>query len=167
MIRALLLAALAAGPAAAQDVIFAPAATEACLAATAPRDRADCIGLSAGACVADTPGGETTVGMGACLYSELQYWDDRLNAAYGTLRAAHAATDAEMRSAGGNPPSMADALRDMQRAWIPYRDAACAYARSQWGGGTGGGPASADCLMRLTGEQALRLERELEEISRR
>jgi uncharacterized protein YecT (DUF1311 family) len=46
----------------------------------------------------------------------------------------------------------------MQRAWIGYRDAACDYERAQWGGGSGGGPATAGCLMRLTGEQALALE---------
>lgn len=167
MIRVAFIAILAASPAAAQEVVFSTAATEACLATTAPGDRADCIGLSAGVCVSDTPGGDTTVGMGACLYEEAAWWDGRLNAAYGALRDAHRATDAEMRAYGANPPSMADALRDMQRAWIPYRDAACAYARSQWGGGTGGGPASADCLMRLTGEQALRLERALQEVTSR
>ena len=46
----------------------------------------------------------------------------------------------------------------MQRAWIAWRDAACLYEVSQWGGGTGGGPAGADCMMRLAGEQALALE---------
>jgi uncharacterized protein YecT (DUF1311 family) len=49
----------------------------------------------------------------------------------------------------------------MQRAWIGYRDAACAYEESQWGGGTGGGPASVDCAMRLTARQALALEARL------
>ena len=46
----------------------------------------------------------------------------------------------------------------MQRAWIGWRDATCDYERAQWGGGTGGGPATVACLMRLTGEQALYLE---------
>ena len=54
-------------------------------------------------------------------------------------------------------PKQAEALRDMQRAWITFRDAACDYERSQWGGGTGGGPATLACLMRMTGEQALLL----------
>ena len=48
----------------------------------------------------------------------------------------------------------------MQRAWIEYRDATCAYEAAQWGGGTGAGPAFAGCLMRLTAEQALYLEYE-------
>ena len=51
------------------------------------------------------------------------------------------------------------ALRAMQRAWIGFRDATCDYERSLWGGGTGGGPATAACLMRMTGEQTLYLER--------
>ena len=44
------------------------------------------------------------------------------------------------------------------KRWIGYRDATCDYERSQWGGGTGGGPATLGCLMRLTGEQTLYLE---------
>ena len=46
----------------------------------------------------------------------------------------------------------------MQRAWTAYRDAACAYEVSTWGGATGGGPAGEDCMMRLTARQALVLE---------
>ena len=49
----------------------------------------------------------------------------------------------------------------MQRAWIGYRDAACAYEASQWGGGTGAGPAAVGCMMTLTGRQALALEEKL------
>ena len=49
----------------------------------------------------------------------------------------------------------------MQRAWIAYRDAACAYEASQWGGGTGAGPAATGCMMTLTGRQALALEERL------
>jgi uncharacterized protein YecT (DUF1311 family) len=71
------------------------------------------------------------------------------------------ATDAELKELGLAEPSTSAALRDMQRTWIAYRDAACAYERSQWGGGTGGGPATADCLMRMTAAQALALEQRL------
>jgi uncharacterized protein YecT (DUF1311 family) len=55
------------------------------------------------------------------------------------------------------PPSE-PALREMQRAWIPFRDARCGFEMSLWGGGTGGGPAYAECLMIVTAEQALYLE---------
>lgn len=137
------------------DPLFSPAGTEVCLAGS--EDRSPCIGRSAEACIA-TPDGFTTVGMGFCLGRELEYWDGRLNAAYGALREIEAAADAGMRELGATVPSMADALRDAQRAWIAFRDADCAYELSQWGGGSGGGPATGRCLMQMTGERALALE---------
>jgi uncharacterized protein YecT (DUF1311 family) len=72
--------------------------------------------------------------------------------------ARHEAGDAEVKAEGIEAPSVAEALRGMQRAWIVYRDEACDYERAQWAGGTGGGPATAACLMQQTGEQALALE---------
>ncbi len=149
-------------PATAQDLTFSPAATESCLAA-APEllQQEVCVGRSATACMEDTVGGETTVGMGGCLDRELAYWDARLNAAYQALMAANKADDAEMKELGATVPSLSKTLREMQRSWIPYKDATCDYERAQWGGGTGGGPATLHCLMTLTGAQALRLEARL------
>ncbi|MFN3970458.1 MAG: lysozyme inhibitor LprI family protein [Gemmobacter sp.] len=154
---------LAAQPAAAQDPRFSPRAALECLGANAgsPEARA-CIGLSASDCMETTPMGGTTIGMGFCLDAELSLWDGRLNAAYRDLMAQNRARDAETRTYGGNAPPMADALRGMQRAWIAFRDARCDYERSQWGGGTGGGPATYACLMQMTGEQALYLEATLQ-----
>jgi len=57
-------------------------------------------------------------------------------------------------------PAQAEALRDMQRAWIAFRDATCTYEASQWSGGTGQGPAYEGCVMRMTAEQTLYLERQ-------
>ncbi|WP_299848608.1 lysozyme inhibitor LprI family protein [uncultured Roseovarius sp.] len=108
--------------------------------------------------MADSPGGDTTVGMGGCLDREWQYWDGRLNTAYKRQMGRAKAIDAEMADLGANVPSQSDALRDMQRAWIPFRDGKCGYEYSQWGGGTGGGPAITACMMVETGEQALYLE---------
>jgi uncharacterized protein YecT (DUF1311 family) len=99
--------------------------------------------------------------MSFCYDKELAFWDARLNAAYGALMEIEKAGDAELKELGSAAPSTSAALREMQRAWIGYRDAACAYELSQWGGGTGGGPATADCLMRLTAAQALTLEERL------
>ena len=45
----------------------------------------------------------------------------------------------------------------MQRSWIAFRDAACSYEASRWGGGSGAGPAATGCVMQLTARQALRL----------
>ena len=64
----------------------------------------------------------------------------------------------EVKAEGLEVASVAEALRAMQRAWIVYRDAACDYERAQWAGGTGGGPATAACLMQQTGVRTLELE---------
>jgi uncharacterized protein YecT (DUF1311 family) len=147
-----------AGPAAAQDLVFDMGATLSCLDRTsAGRDGRECIGRSADACMVATPGGSSTIGMGGCLDRELSYWDERLNASYSDLRASERSDDASYGGSAGYV-SKADALRDMQRAWIAFRDATCDYERAQWGGGTGGGPATVACLMYMTGEQTLYLE---------
>lgn len=151
-----------AGAAGAQELSFDPGPTVACLAQADlyTTGALDCIGKAADACMA-TPDGQTTVGMGYCLGAEWEWWDARLNVAYGELMRQHKATDAEMAGLGASVPSLADALRAMQRAWLPFRDAACDYERANWGGGTGGGPATAGCLMVQTGRQALALEARL------
>ena len=90
--RILALIALMASPVAAQDLIFTPAHTEACLASTQSYDgRHACVGVSAQRCMEDTAGGQTTYGMGGCLSAEFEYWDQQLNALYG------AAIDADAR----------------------------------------------------------------------
>ncbi|MDA7428708.1 DUF1311 domain-containing protein [Primorskyibacter aestuariivivens] len=144
----------------AQELVFSPAETEACLIAGGG---AECIGQSADACVNATPGGYSTVGMGACLDQEWQYWDARLNAAFQSVLNDAKAMDAEMDELGSAAPKQAPALRDMQRAWIGFRDLKCAYEASTWGGGTGAGPAAIQCMMETTGRQALYLEAPLPE----
>lgn len=146
-------------PALAQQMIYSDEHSESCLqAGQSQQEREACIGVSANACMEDTEGGFSTAGMVSCLSLELDYWDRRLNAAYRDLMRREKADDAEFGAGQNGVPSKAKALRAMQRAWIPYRDASCAYARAQWGGGTGGGPAELSCLLQMTGEQALRLE---------
>lgn len=149
----------AAHPAQAQDLVYSNDATWNCLATTSGRlARMGCIGLSANACMQATPGGETTVGMGGCLDRKLGFWDQVLNTTYGRYQERAKALDAENARISDNLPKLSDPLRDMQRVWIPFRDATCDYERAQWGGGTGGGPATYRCLMRMTGEQALALD---------
>jgi uncharacterized protein YecT (DUF1311 family) len=146
--------AVLATPLAAQDLSFTPQATEACLLKSGHgHDRSACIGLSAGQCMA-TPDGQTTIGMGFCLDAELGYWDEMLNSGYQQLRAALQVSDTDL------PPHLAiqaDGLRDMQRAWIAFRDARCSFEASQWQGGTGASPAFLGCMMTMTAEQALYL----------
>lgn len=152
----ILLTALAvpANPAMAQGLNYSDEATEACLAQVDEGgDPRSCIGRSADLCMETSEGGYSTVGMGGCLDRERAYWDGVLNARYGDMRARAADFDA-----AGGPGGTETALRDMQRAWIDFRDATCAFEASQWGGGTGAGPAALSCLMRMTGEQALYLD---------
>lgn len=153
---ALLICGLGAVPAGAGELVFRPDATEACLRSG---QGAECIGASANMCMEATPGGSSTAGMGGCLDRELQYWDARLNAAYTVAMRRTRAVDAEMKDIGSSAPQQAPAMRAMQRAWIGFRDAKCDFVRSEWGGGTGGGPATIACLMDETGRQALFLER--------
>ncbi len=157
---AVLAAFSASGPGWAQDDLrFDPLPTLSCLAGaeTLP-SMMTCVGIAAEACMESQASGYTTVGMGYCLDQELSFWDGRLNTAYGQLMAQEKATDTEMKEIGATVPSLAETLRAMQRAWIPFRDASCDYARAQWGGGTGGGPATLSCLMTQTARQALELE---------
>ncbi|UWR24136.1 lysozyme inhibitor LprI family protein [Sulfitobacter sp. S190] len=141
----------------AQDLEYSDTATRVCLNdAEGFTGRLACAGLSAGLCM-ETPQGGSTVGMGGCLDRELKFWDDMLNRNYQAVLSQAVAADAELEELGSAAPRQAVALRAMQRSWIDFRDKACAYAASQWGGGTGAGPAALDCLMRQTARQALSL----------
>lgn len=118
-----------------------------------------CIGAAATACMEATPGGYSTFGMVGCTDAELSWWDADLNAAYQALRAQERRADAAWRPIPGMMPrpSTTDALRDMQRAWIGWRDATCLYEELQWWGGTGASLAGLSCRLRLTAERALDL----------
>lgn len=140
---------------------FSLTQTETCLAEPeTAAGKGHCVGLSAVACMA-TENGSTTVGNGYCLEQERLFWDARLNAVYQRLMEVERGLDAEMAELGSAAPPMAPGLREMQRAWIAFRDAACDYEARQWGGGTGAGPAYIGCLMTQTGRQALELETRL------
>lgn len=167
--RWLALAALAASPAWAQsDAEWPPfdaSLIDACLESadrqtgtgtgTAP-DHAACIGAASGPCI-DSPDGYSTVAMSYCLGEELDVWDRKLNDSYAKVLEAAKAADAEMAELGSAAEKQEPLLRQMQRDWIAFRDSACSYEGSRWGGGTGAGPAGVDCSLRLTAQQYLRL----------
>ena len=157
LLKRTLIAAILASPAtplAAQDLTFNTEITASCVAhAPDLAGQMACVGASANACMEDTPGGSSTVAMSGCLDRELQYWDDKLNEHYAS--ALRRARDAD-EYVDGTPS--ATALREMQRAWIVFRDKACTYEASLWQGGTGRGPAAINCLMQQTARQALSLD---------
>ena len=146
--RAVVLLALCAAPAAGQEApAFDPAPTVACLEAEGGRD---CAGRAARACM-EGEGGQTTLGMNQCLASERDLWDARLNDAY--------------RSGMDRiPPVRAEALREMQRKWIAFRDATCNYEAVRHDGGSLAGTVRLQCQMELTADQALRLDASLAEV---
>lgn len=159
--RALIALILMAVPAAAQDSLaFSKAPVVACLQGGDAQE--SCIGLAAQACM-ETPGGATTVGMGFCLGAERDFWDARLNAAYLRLMSASERVDSEMAALKSSDAPRAPALRDMQRSWIDYRDAACRFEATQWGSGSGAGPAATQCVLTLTARQSFWLENYLVE----
>ena len=154
--RAALILALLAAPAAAQEAPpFDPAPLLACLEGGGTAD--DCAGLAANACM-EGEGGSSTVGMGFCLGAERDWWDGRLNDSYRQAMTRAQEADAELKELGSAAAPQAPALRDMQRAWIAFRDAACTHEATRWGGGTGAGPAAAQCALTLTARQAMHLD---------
>ena len=142
-------------PAVAQDFDFTPDRVQSCLAQSQGQDQLACAGLAAEDCMENNEFGYSTIGMSYCTGAESDYWDGLLNAVYRDLSRQEKAKDREMATTGLKAPETFAAMRDMQRAWIPYRDALCGYEYSQWGGGTGGGPAYAGCLLHETARQVV------------
>ncbi|OOY21374.1 hypothetical protein BMI86_02030 [Thioclava sp. DLFJ5-1] len=138
-------------------VTYDPQVITACLSAKSGPARSACIGLGAAHCMTVDTAGSSNAGMGFCFGAERDDWDARLNAAYQTIVAQDGKMDAELKELGSAAPPQVPALKEMQRAWIAYRDASCTYEMSTWGGGSGAGPAGSQCEMQLTGAQALRL----------
>jgi uncharacterized protein YecT (DUF1311 family) len=89
-------------------------------------------------------GANTTADMVSCNVKEAKVQDTRLNKAYKTALAAQEGTRKQQ-------------LQDLQRLWIKYRDANCAFAGSATGGtidqvnGTG-------CVLDMTQTRAQELE---------
>jgi uncharacterized protein YecT (DUF1311 family) len=125
-------------------------------AAVVARSAAEsCIGIVADPCM-QTDEGSSTYGMQGCIERELEVWDARLNAAY---------KDAISSSSDNGLDAKANEVviqnyRAVQRAWIPWRDATCDVLHSD-GIPIYGSQSKVDgayCSMRLTAQQALRLE---------
>ena len=88
----------------------------------------------------------------ACLHDEYEWWDVQLNRAYQVLMKETKQADAVDKN---RIFSDVDSLRQMQRAWLGYRDATCHFSYLRFGGGTAGPAGKAECLLFLTGRQTL------------
>lgn len=99
----------------------------------------------------DCANATSQVEMTGCAARAFERADADLNAAYQVAVADAKRVDAAEPSWD---PSNFEMLRDAQRAWIPYRDAACA-AESNWArGGTMQNMLFYICLERLTKRRA-------------
>ena len=88
----------------------------------------------------------------ACLHDEYEWWDVQLNRAYQVLMKETKQADAVDKN---RVFSDVDSLRQMQRAWLGYRDAICHFSYLRFGGGTAGTTGEAECLPLLTGRETL------------
>lgn len=93
---------------------------------------------------------QTQVEMTGCAAQDHAAADVALNAAYQTAVAAARQMDDYVP---GLTPSNEEMLRDAQRAWIPYRDAACAAESTLARGGSMQNMLFYLCLERLTRER--------------
>jgi len=103
-----------------------------------------CVGLISDPCQ-EIGDGASTAGMMACVGREHRVWDQRLNDAYRDLLAAL-------------DPAAQAKVRDIQRAWIAWRDTKCTLAYVIFEGGTMAGPVSAACVMDATARRSFELE---------
>lgn len=113
-----------------------------CLSSAARSNRSayNCIGYSANNCLTRTEN-QTTVGMESCNLDELRAWDLLLNRYYKVLRADGSFTG----------------LRDIQRAWISYRDLKCDLYDAVYRGGSIARVLRADCMRQETARRVLDL----------
>jgi uncharacterized protein YecT (DUF1311 family) len=111
----------------------------------------NCIGIVSDACM-ETEDAQTTYGMMGCFGRESEVWDARLNTSY--------REQTETNSKKPEDKTEAKHLRNVQTAWIPWRDATCEVLYSN-GIPLYGSQAKIEgvyCIMLLTARQALWME---------
>lgn len=92
--------------------------------------------------------------MTACAALDLEAADKDLNAAYAQARGFMRSLDAELVASQSGAEA---ALRDAQRAWIPYRDKACLAEGFMMRGGSAEPMLVLGCKARLTQQRAQEL----------
>ncbi|MEL6679004.1 MAG: lysozyme inhibitor LprI family protein, partial [Pseudomonadota bacterium] len=107
-------------------------------------------------CTNADPENQTTVGMVACISTEVTAWDVLLNETYrqtlATLEEADATGDFISEETRRVP-----SLRAAQRAWIAYRDAECDLRYSLYGQGSLRTIVAANCLLGFTADRTIAL----------
>lgn len=88
--------------------------------------------------------------MTECAFRDADAADALLNEEYRRAIKAAKAMDADFQP---GPVALEDLLREAQRAWIPYRDAACSVESGLAQGGTAQNQFFAECLRRLTSQR--------------
>ncbi len=119
--------------------------------------RSQCIGELSSPCMATENGGETTIGMSECLYSEYELWDVFLNQEYRKTMAWAKQMDADDAEYFPEFANRAKTLLAAQRAWITFRDAECAFEYAIFGSGTMRSIVGAGCIMQQTAERTIEL----------
>ncbi|WP_322892052.1 MULTISPECIES: lysozyme inhibitor LprI family protein [unclassified Yoonia] len=145
---ALVLALLPCAAAAQTNWLYAPM-VEACF----DSGETSCTGTAATMCMADEPGGDTTMGMTSCLMAEHEVWDQLLNTQYALVLDYAAEMDVNAQFEAPEYAVRADQVRAAQRAWIAFRDANCTMQYGLWGSGSARHVAKAECLMLMTATQ--------------
>lgn len=149
----------------AQDAPYDPEPTMTCVAeALELADKRACVGTSAEICAEASMGGFNTRSMTICMTFEYNLFDQMLNDEYVIVRDLARGLDAQENGTSFDEVSMENRLIQMQRAWITFRDATCAYEQRQFDGGTLGQLIHADCLATLTADQTFRLQNSVLEL---
>ncbi len=144
-----------AAPAAAQDFSIDPHLIDRCLAIN-DETPMRCVGRQADECEQRNGGGADMV-ISACQAAEAEVWDDILNRTY--ARVLEHAKAREGWDIGYEQGQLTDAVREMQHAWIAYRDATCGHALARaMPFGSGAGPAESECQLRETARQVFQLQ---------
>ena len=92
----------------------------------------------------EKPAGQTTLGTAECYRAEQEIWDALLNENFRSLR-------------DGLDEGQKTKLRDMQRAWIAYRDTTCAFYHDKIQG-TMANMMQAACVARESARRAMLLD---------
>jgi uncharacterized protein YecT (DUF1311 family) len=141
----------------AAEVNYDPMVLEVCMGHfEADQAQATCIGWGTQACLRDLIA-NTPATVAACTAAEAQDWDNRLNDLYATTIVQQKIYEQVLQSHGHVGAVPEDLLRDMQRKWVVYRDAACGWDQILWNSGQGTETAQVDCMMQLTAQQFLYL----------